>query len=225
MRQSHEVTHEWHRVGAVHGQVLDADGTTILYDFFEEFGITEDVANFNLALASFDTKAASTAVIRLIKQALGGTTFSTIHAMCGDNFFDTFVAHPTVRAAFERWQENSFAREQQNGVGGFTYAGITWENYTGGIGDVEFFDTDSCRFFPTGVPDLFREIPAPANFVETVNTLGRPVYAKQEKKKWGMGIDMHTQSNILMMCNRPKCLVGGALGSGSGSASSTSASA
>ena len=32
-------------LGAVKGKILDADGTTVIYDLFTEFGVTEPVAN------------------------------------------------------------------------------------------------------------------------------------------------------------------------------------
>ena len=42
---------------------------------------------------------------------------------------------------------------------------------------------------------------------ETVNTLGQPLYAKQEPREFGRGTDLHTQSNPLPMCHRPGLLV------------------
>ena len=48
---------------------------------------------------------------------------------------------------------------------------------------------------------------APADFNETVNTLGQPLYAKQEPRKFERGTDLHTQSNPLPMCHRPGVLV------------------
>ena len=44
-------------------------------------------------------------------------------------------------------------------------------------------------------------------FNETVNTLGLPIYAKQESRKFDRGTDLHTQSNPLPLCLRPSVLV------------------
>ena len=62
---------------------------------------------------------------------------------------------------------------------------------------------------------------APGDFIETVNTRGIKIYAKQERMKFDKGIELHTQSNVLYMCTRPAALVRGVkidtlLGSGSG---------
>ena len=55
--------------------------------------------------------------------------------------------------------------------------------------------------------DRHRRYFSPADFNETVNTLGQPVYAKQEPRKFERGTDLHTQNNPLPMCHRPGVLV------------------
>lgn len=215
MRQSHEVTLEYHRIGAIQGVILDADGMTEVVNFFDRFGITENEIDFDLA--NDDIKLKALEVIRLVGRLLGATPYSGIHAMCGDNFFDNLISNPTVKSAFEvyQFQGNPFGLNQQNGSGGFEFAGITWENYTGYVGDREFIDTDTCRFFPTGVPELFSTWDAPADFIETVNTVGVPVYVKQETMAFDKGIQLHSQSNPLNMCTRPSVLIKGNDTSGS----------
>jgi len=46
--------------------------------------------------------------------------------------------------------------------------------------------------------DTFATYFAPADFNETVNTLGQPLYAKQEPRKFDRGTDLHTQSNQII---------------------------
>ena len=41
MSRKHDATLEHLRVGAIKGQILDADGSTVLYDLFNEFGVTQ----------------------------------------------------------------------------------------------------------------------------------------------------------------------------------------
>lgn len=217
MKDNHEVTHEWHRVGAIKGVVLDADGVTEVANWFTEFGITQhnitfdfaDAGNYDQANPTQDMKVKAQQVKRLMQLALGGTPFTGIHAFCGDEFFDSFVTHATVRKAYERYQENAFARDLQDEEGGFKFAGITWEHYRGTVGNQDFFASGECRFIPTGVRNIFVEAVSPADFVETVNTRGQKIYAKQERMKWDKGIELHTQSNVLYMCTRPQCLIKG----------------
>jgi Phage major capsid protein E len=65
------------------------------------------------------------------------------------------------------------------GEGSFEYCGIVFEEYRGRVGTGDFTDASKAYFFPVGVPGLFRQYNAPADFVETANTIGLPRYAKQ----------------------------------------------
>lgn len=220
-RQSFEVTHEWHRIGAIQGNILDADGISTIYNLFTEFGITESEVDFDFTDTD-NPKLTAQAIKRLIRGFLGATPFTGIHAMCGDAFFDDLVTSLGVKDAYDRYLDGEFKRTLQDGDGGFPFAGITWENYHGSIGSQDFIDTDTARFFPLGVNGLFETIFAPANFVETVNTIGRPTYAKQERMRFDMGYELHTQSNPLIICTRPSVLIKGNRIASSSSSSSSS---
>jgi hypothetical protein len=50
-------------------------------------------------------------------------------------------------------------------------------------------------FFPVGVPGLFRQYNAPADFVETANTIGLPRYAKQAVDQQFARWVMHVSSS------------------------------
>jgi hypothetical protein len=216
MKADHEVTREYHRIGAVHGRVLDADGSSTVVNWFTEWGISQTEYDFNYYDAgTYDDadpatmiKSFCVAIIRLIRNALGATPFTGVHCFAGDNWFDRFIEHAGVRRAYDRWQDGQALRDNQIGYGvSFPMCGIEFENYRGFLGDVDFVDPDEAVFFPVGARGVFTEAIAPADFVETINTKGIPIYAKQERMKWDKGIELHTQSNILAMCNRPKCLI------------------
>lgn len=186
MKQSLEVTIEYHRIGAIQGNVLDADGSSTLFNWFTEFSIVETEVEFDLTSTTTDTKTLAQEVIRNVETALGATPYDHVHAICGDQFWDDFVSHESVKAAFDRWNNGQFLRETQRS--GFEYANIVWENYRGSVGNVPFIADDDCRFFPVGAPQLFTEAYAPAPFIETINTPGKQFYAKQEAKKWNLEI-------------------------------------
>jgi hypothetical protein len=95
---------------------------------------------------------------------------------------------------------------------GFTFGGVTFEEYRGQATDANGDDPSLHRAgeahaFPLGTVDTFSTYFAPADFNETANTLGQPLYAKQEPRKFERGTDLHTQSNPLPMCHRPGVLV------------------
>lgn len=215
MKADHELTFEYHRIGAVRGIVLDADGVTEVINWFTEFGVSQtvidvnfyDAGNYSLPEPVVVIKSIAQQIKREIQNALGATPFTGMHALCGDEFFDALVAHATVRQAWEYYQSNQWARELQDSEGGFLFNGIIWENYRGSVGSVDFIPTDEAIVFPTGVRDVFVKAIAPADFIETVNTRGQEIYAKQERIKWDKGVELHTQSNVLHICTKPLALI------------------
>lgn len=215
LRTAHEVTHEFLRVGALKGNVIDGDGSSSLLNIFSEFNVTQTVIDFDLDNATpGNVNAKCQAVQRAIQSALGGVAFTGILAICGDTFYDQLSGHEHVRNSFGSQNDAAakFLLETQ-GVGyaapRFSFGGIVWENYRGSVGDVDFVAAGDCHFIPLGVPGLFNQAFAPAPFIESVNTPGKPFYAKQERQKFDMGIDIHTNSSTITYCTRPDALVKG----------------
>ncbi len=218
-----DVTLEYQRLGAIKGIIVNAD-TTTMYNLFTEFGVTAqtevdfDLDNASPASGALRKKCAG--VVRTIMNALGGTPVIGIHAICGDAFFDDLIAHPEVVLSYRNTPMAEVLRQgyvYPNNLliyGAFEFGGIVWENYRGAIGETEssagtaFVATDKCHIFPMG-GDLFRTVYAPADYVETVNTIGRPRYAKQFPMPNDKGITLEMQMNALSYCRRPRALVPG----------------
>lgn len=208
MKQSHETTLEWLRIGAIHGKVIDGDGTTELYDLFSEFGVSapSDV-DFLLGTDTTQIRNLLLGVKETIEDGLGDEGYDHIHAFCGKTWFKAFVEHPEVKYAYQYFQDGQMLRNDPRA--GFEYAGVTFEVYRGKIGTKSFVADGDVRFFPVGTPDLFVTFFGPADFNETVNTIGLPMYAKQEPMEFDRGTKLHTQSNPLPICTRPLTLVRG----------------
>lgn len=207
MRQSHEVTLEYHRIGAIHGEILDADGSSVIYNLFTEFGVTEVTFDWDLGNSTTEIRDKCIDTSVAIEDALGQAPFDHIHAFCGLTWFKKLIAHTKVKEAYARHLNGEMLRNDPRK--GFEFAEIIFERYRGKISGNSFVDTDQARFFPVGVPNLFKTYDAPADFIEAVGTLGLPYYAKQERMKFDKGVELHTQSNPLCICTRPKVLVEG----------------
>lgn len=211
MARKHDATLEHLRIGAIKGQVLDADGTSVLYDLFGEFGVTQhteiDFDLDNAAPAKGAVRKKCHDVVRKVEDELGAAPYTYVHAFCSATFFDDLVSHPEVEESYRRYQESAFLRAGLVRKS-FEYAGITFEEYRGKVGSVDFIADGKAHFFPVGVPGLFRQYNAPADFVETANTIGLPRYAKQAvDQEFGRWVKLHTQSNPLPICTRPKVLI------------------
>lgn len=212
MVDDHDVTHEYHRMGALQGNILDSDGATSIYNLFTEFGVTQQEINFWWSASNFGTTLS--AVIRAIADKLGGTPFGQIFCLAGDTYFDAMKSHSSVVDAYTRWRDGEYLRMSHLGpefysmaVNGFEYQGVMFVNYRGTIGSLDFIADDEAWYFPTGVPGLFQEIYAPAYFMETVNTRALRMYAKQEEMDFNIGRKLHTESNMLAMCTRPSAVI------------------
>lgn len=205
MRRNIDVTIEFHRLGAIKGVILDADGSTALLNLFDRFGIAQQT--HAMALNSDATKVKTKVVEakRKMEDELGGNSYTDVVVLCGSGFFDAFVSHPAVAAAYDRWMDGQFLREDNRR--GFYFAGCYWTEYRGKVGAVEFIGSDDAYMVPEGVPDLFTTMYAPADYMETVNTNGLPYYAKQELMPMGKGVHLEAQSNPLTICTRPRVII------------------
>jgi hypothetical protein len=209
MRNKHAITLEHLRMGALKGQILDADGSTI-YDLYTEFGLTSQAVNFDLANANSEIKGHCYDVLAAIEDGLMGEFMTGVHVLCSPDFFRALTTHKEVKTAYANWQQGAILINDVRS--GFTFAGITFEEYRGQASDIngtvrKFIAPGEAHAFPLGTIDTFATYFAPADFNETVNTLGQPLYAKQEPRKFERGTDLHTQSNPLPMCHRPGVLV------------------
>jgi hypothetical protein len=210
-------TLEYQRVGALKGIILNADGST-LYNLFTEFGVSqESTIDFNLDGAS-DTGAVRGVcadAVDLIADNLGGVTFSGVRAFCGKNFFKSLIANIEVRNSYKGTPMAQVLREGYTDpsgnkiYGAFEFGGIVFESYRGKVGNSEIIGADEVRIFPIGVPGLFRTVYAPADYIETVNTVGLPRYSRQYPSANGKRIEMESQMNALSYCTRPKVLLQG----------------
>jgi hypothetical protein len=217
--QSFEATQEYSRVGAVTGVVTYADGSTL--NLFTEFGVNGGSPpaeiDFNLDAASPAggiLRQQCAAVIRTMAAALGNVPFNGIEAIVGDAFYDALIAHSEVRTTYLNYQaaaelRSGYVQLNSQMFGQFGFGGITWTNYRGMVNSTTFVNTDKAYFFPRGVPGLFRTVFAPADYIETVNTMGRPRYVKQYDMPNGKGVHLDTQMNALNYCTRPAALLRG----------------
>lgn len=201
MRRDLDTTIEYQRMGAIKGQILDADGTTVLEDLYDAFGVSQ--TTHSLVLGTGTTKVAQKVIEakRKMELALGGLMYTGLRALCSASFFDALTGHAAVEKAFDRWMNGEFLRGDNRS--GFFFAGVFWEEYRGNVNGTPFIEDGAAYLIPEGVADLFATYFAPADYMETVNTVGLAYYAKQEPMPFNKGIMVEAQSNPLSICTRP----------------------
>lgn len=204
-RRQLDATHEFQRMGAIKGQVLDADGTTVLLDIYDRFGVTRQEHSMGLNDPESNVQVGCVEALDMQEDALGSITTSGSRAFCGKTFWSKLIAHPSVVETYRGTQQAAALRG--DGRESFDFGGITWERYRGKVAGVAFIADDEARLVPEGVPELFISAFAPADYMETVNTLGVPYYSKLELQPFGKGVAGEAQSNPLHLCTRPRAVI------------------
>ena len=225
MTRRHDLTLEHHRLGALLGKITDADGT-VLTDLFTGFDLlnSDGIA----APETFDFNLDSTGIgfadaIRIKCQQVVRTIHrvakmpipkdALVWAFCGDEFFDKLISHPSVKDVWNGFDaaESILRRGGNYAFNVFEFGGIFFENYRGTDDAMTVIVADDeCRFFLTGVPGLYAEYYAPADFLDTVNQPGLPRYARiAPDKRLNQSVELHTQQNPLPLCLRPRTLMRG----------------
>lgn len=211
IRRSLEATIEWQRLGALKGRVLDADGSEIL-DLFSLFDVAQPTeVDFDLDNASpapGAVRAKCSQIIRAMEDELGEQQLGGVHALTGSAFFDALVDHPEIREAYQRWNAGEALRER-TARRSFFYAGIMFEEYRGKVGATQFVDTDKAHFFPTGTDGVFMTVFSPGNFIDQVNGVGLPIYARSVPDTAARWVAIVAESNPLSYCTRPRTLIQG----------------
>lgn len=205
------VTQEFHRMGGIQGLVLDADGST-LFNLFTEFGVSQQTTDIAFATATTKVRARIVVAKRQAEDELGGVIATGWRGFCGKTWFDALIDHATVAEAYKYQQGQQLQNDLRET--GFSYGGVMWEEYRGSVtpqagGSPVSFVNDSQAWLVPIVPGMFVTRFAPADYEETVNTVGLPFYAKQAADPSGFNKyrALEVQSNPISLCLRPRAVV------------------
>ncbi len=226
MNRRLDLTLEHHRLGALRGVIKDADGS-VLCDLFQEFGFlnSDGIAaaeEFEFSLDNYGAVGLDNA-IRLQCQAVkrymvrnAKTNLppeAKIWAFAGDRFFDKLLEHPSVRNTYDGYAAAQSALGDNYALSVFEYAGVFFENYQGTDDNTTVaIAPDECRFFLSGVPDLYAEYYSPGDVIGSANTIGLPRYASVQKdNNHGKSVSILVQMAPLPLCLRPQTLCKGVI--------------
>lgn len=211
IRNDMEITHEHHRLGALQGVLLDADGSTVIYDYSTEFNEAIPAAvSFELDVAATDVHKKCKDIARsMARSGKGSLAAASIHSLAGDDFYDALISHPTLEKFYLQQQAANGLREAQSKVfDSFHVGGITYHNYRGtDDNSTVAIPTAEAKFFPVGARDVFKVAYSPLEALQFVNTPGQSVYAinvpDRDRNMWTKG---ELYSYPLYMCQQPRVL-------------------
>lgn len=205
LRSRIEVTQEWHRIGAIRGLLRQPDGSTLL-DLYEKFDLDQVAVGMELDTEATDVSTKSLDVLEAQEEGLGAYPFTRSRALAGSSFWRKLIKHASVKDTYKNFAQGA-AMLQGDRRDAFEFGGIVWERYRGKVNGMAFIPEDQAYVVPEGVAGLFITRYAPADYRETVNTLGLPYYAKEERMKFDRGIEIEAQSNPIHLCTRPQAVI------------------
>lgn len=211
------LTRERHRLGAINGIVLDADGS-VIRNYFDEFGISQPseitFSNAAITAANKDLRTyIGDVIVRPMYRAIGAEIPGmSIIGLAGDSFFDYLLSNADFKQSYLNWQAAVELRGPA-AFGTFTYGGVSWINYRGTDDNATVsVPANKARFFPRGVPDLFQSAYSPGESFDVANTLGRELYAMIiPDNKRNAFVEIEVASYPLDICTRPEVLLRGGL--------------
>ncbi|MBZ0130442.1 MAG: major capsid protein [Rhodobacteraceae bacterium] len=211
MRRKHAQTREYMEMNALRGIVKDGAGTT-LYDYFSEFGLTQISVDFVFGTAATNVQSKVRTTLRGIEDNLLGETMTTAHALVSSEFFDKLISHPKTEDAYKFFSATGGQPLREDMRRAFPFAGILFEEYNGSVtlsnGTSErLIPTGEGIAFPMGTFDTFTTYGGPANLLDTANTIGLPLYARQMIDAKGRWIDLMTEASILPVNKRPRLAI------------------
>lgn len=208
MKENIDLTLEYHRVGALKGKVLDADGTSEILDVYAAFGVTKTTQAWNTETANtaIDPVELTYNLKRTIRNKLGGRAFTGVMVICNNTFLRGLLKHNKMKEAYALWRENAYLRQDSMGSD-FVFNDVTFRVYDYDIGGAPIIAEGYAYAFPIGVQGMFQTVYSPADYVETVNTKGVPYYAKQERMRMDKGVELEAQSNPLSYNKFPEAVI------------------
>lgn len=215
MKQDFALTKENMLLGAVQGLVVDADGSTI-NDWAAEFSQTipaevtwtfPSTADGTILQHCNQTRRGIARALR----GLGGNVVE-VHALAGDEWWDTFVTSAEVRQTYQYAMQ---ALQLQNNVGGawesFRYGKIIFHNYRSSDDGKIGVPSNKVKFFPVGA-GIFVRADAPGESFTDIGNVGQESYSRivpdRERDAW---VDVEQYSYPLFVCTMPQALARGTL--------------
>ena len=202
MRQSFEVTHEFQRLGAIKGKIIDADGVSVIEDLFDRFKIQPNKMTLDFTK---DLRTQCMNIKRASEKEQGAIKAPRYRVLMGSNVTNELLKNEDFKKSYERWQDGQALRDDMRM--NINFGGLIWEECESEFNGQVFIGPDDAIVVPEGLPGLFRSFYGPANYMETVGTQGLPYYAKRKAMDYDKGIMFEAQSNPLHLCTNPRVII------------------
>ena len=203
MRKNIELTLEHVRFGTIRGQIVDIDGTVML-DLFAALGLSQTTIAMDLTSSTKLLVNSTIDAERQSEYVLGGDQPSGFLALAAPDFMDALRANPSYVSDLRFAAPNELLKNFRNGI---TVGDTTYLEVRSTPGLPARIPAGEAYLLPLGIADFLVTRYAPADYVETVNTPGLPMYAKSQLMDFDKGFMLESQSNPINLCTRPAAVI------------------
>lgn len=212
-----DLTLEHMRLGAIKGQMIDADGSVIedWVTAFDAPGSTPSVIptiTFDFTtLANGELREKLVKLKRDIARNSDGvwTAQTKIHVLCGDNFFDKLAQNAEVREHYKNRVNAALVVEGYDAFDTIEFHGWIFENYRGTDDESTVaIGVDEAHAFPVNTAGAFLHAKAPGESFEDLGMLGKDLYPLITPDLTGHNryVDLEVLAYPLFVTTRPKML-------------------
>lgn len=222
LKNDKEMTLEFHRLAALQGKLLDADGTTVVYDYFAEFNVSVPATlTLNFGTVGIDELQMwfQENIIQPMQLALKdrwimGRTY--VAALVGDGYWGKMMRHPAVREIWKLQQQGRALAQAANPLARpnnweeLDFGGIRFIHYRGSTNAEIAVASNTAIFFPVGARDVFQVYWAPGETIEQVSETAKPEYLMIQpdvRDQMVSHVDVFLRAYPLYACIFPKALL------------------
>lgn len=218
-----DATKELHRLGALQGKVLDADGVRVIADYFDTFGVAQPATvNINFASDALGVNEAQMyfqeTFYTPMQTVLQGRWMpnTTIGALVGAGFWGKLMRNPAIREIWKLEQTGRAIARAANPLAApnnwqsVEFGGIRFMNYRPSTAGEIAVPANQAILFPIGAKDVFNVYWAPGETFLDATEKGKPEYLYiQPDPNTAMPsyIDIVMRSYPLYACIFPKALM------------------
>lgn len=213
----YEQTFEYWKWGALRGDVLDADGVSVLYNSYDLMGETQPDFDFKFGTTTEDgALKAAKEVRRYLEKNLKGETMRGMVVIASPEFFDELTQHPSLAKVYENQQArpNPLLDDLHDG---FMHGGVLYVEHNGTASYVDpdtgvetehrFIPEGEAIAIPMGTQQVFKSYFAPGTMLDNVNMPGQSVYVSPKLLDHNRGIEMFSESAPLFLVQKPRLVL------------------
>lgn len=220
IQREHRQTKEFRRWSALKGRIYDVDGAKLLLDVYATMGETQKIIEWDLEndTATDPIQDGNDELLDYLEDEALGETITGVIKFCSPGYMAAMMKNKEFRDAFKYYANNtgSVDPNRQSARRPFEFKDVIYLRHRGSCsykkkdGSVvkhTFITDGEAIAVPLGTTDTFKTFFGPAEFLETVNTVGQEIYVKPKVMDLDMGIELHSFSHALDLVTQPRLVV------------------